>query len=111
MKLWIGFLFPLEPFSVKSIGIMQFGMVQEWDFLEGFGKNSFQKCCFLRSNFLNFLLSMSERGAAWIAHHLGVVGVAGSNPVAPTMKTGNRKIPRFFLNIKTCFHDTLEWLK
>ena len=26
----------------------------------------------------------SERGAAWLAHHTGGVGVGGSNPLAPT---------------------------
>ncbi len=36
-----------------------------------------------------------ERGAAWIAHHLGVVGVAGSNPVAPTLKGNPKGFPFF----------------
>ena len=26
----------------------------------------------------------TERSAAWLAHYLGVVGVAGSNPAVPT---------------------------
>ncbi len=26
----------------------------------------------------------AERSAAWLAHYLGVVGVAGSNPAVPT---------------------------
>ena len=34
-----------------------------------------------------FLL-FSERGAAWIAHYLGVVGVDGSNPFAPIKQEG-----------------------
>ena len=36
--------------------------------------------------FFVFFMALTERGAARLAHYLGVVGVAGSNPAVPTEK-------------------------
>ena len=53
--------------------------------------------CFYLLQCLYFCRFWSERGAARIAHYLGVVGVAGSNPVAPTGKRESRKALPFFI--------------
>jgi hypothetical protein len=41
--------------------------------------------------------SVSERGAAWLAHQSGGLGVVGSNPAAPTI---HRSADRAAMNAK-----------